>query len=134
MGINELDSLIPQYVFNKGEADSYKKICDKENAKIKSIMTEFDLSNYEVAGYKATKSVSERETLNEEMLLQIAHQHGISEIIKTKEYVDFDALEKAIYDSKISKEILLEMDKAKEVKEVITLRVTKIKEKKEDDE
>ncbi|MBO6273377.1 hypothetical protein J6O48_11445 [bacterium] len=129
----KLDTLIPQYAQNKLELDSYKKICDKENAQIKSIMAELSDNTYEAGGYRATYSVSTRETMNEEKLLEIlgdsARDMGI---IKTKEYVDFDALEKAIYDGKISDNTLLEMDKAKESKEVVTLRVTKIKKKKEE--
>lgn len=129
--LKKLDELIPQYAMNKSEMDSYKKICDKENAEIKKLMTDLVLPFYEAGEYKATCSISERESMNEEMLLEIAHHHGISEIVKTKEYIDFDALEKAIYDGKISQEILLEFDKAKEVKKVTTLRVSKIKKKKE---
>ena len=133
MKLSDLDNLIPRYAENKSELDGYKKICDKENAQIKAIMKDFVVDKYEAGGYKASYSVSTRESMNEEMLLSIAHIYGIPEIVKTKEYIDFDALEKAIYDGKISKEILLEMDRAKEVKEVVTLRVTKIKEKKEED-
>lgn len=127
--LNDLDRLIPQYALNKQEADSYKKLCDKENALIKEIMKKFVVADYTTADYKASYNVSERTSMNEEMLLEIAHNYGLSDIIKTKEYIDFDALEKAIYDGKISNEILLEMDKAKEVKEVVTLRVTKRKDK-----
>lgn len=131
MKLNDLDTLIPQYAANKNELDSYKKLCDKENAQIKAIMKDFVVTGYEAGGYKASYIVSKRETLNEEKLLEIAHQLGISEIVKTKEYIDFDALEKAIYDGRISEDIMMEMDKAKEVKEVVTLRVAKIKQKKE---
>lgn len=127
-----LDELIPQYAQNKAEMDSYKKICDSENAQIKALMADLDDPVYEAGGYKATYSVQERESMNEDILLDIAHHFGLSEIVKTKEYIDFDALEKAIYDGKISDDILLEMNKAKEVKEVVTLRVTKIKKKRED--
>lgn len=133
MKINELDTLIPQYATNKSELDGYKKICEKENVKIKELMKDLGLTNYETGKYRALYSVSERESMNEEMLLDIAHRLGISEIVKTKEYIDFDALENAIYNNRISQEALLEMDKAKEVKEVVTLRITKIK-KKENDE
>lgn len=125
--VNDLDELIPRYALNKTELDSYKKLCDRENAQIKAIMGDFALQHYESNGYKATYTVSNRESMNEDRLLEIAHQFGISEIVKTKEYIDFDALEKAIYDGKISEAILLEMDKAKESKKVITLRVSKIK-------
>jgi len=130
--MTNLDELIPQYAQNKAEMDSYKKICDSENAQIKTLMADLDDPVYEAGGYKATYSVQERESMNEDVLLDIAHHFGLSEIIKTKEYIDFDALEKAIYDGKISDDVLLEMNKAKEVKEVVTLRVTKIKKKKED--
>lgn len=128
--LNDLDTLIPQYAANKSELNDYQKLCDKENAQIKAIMKDFVVSSYEAGGYKATYTISERESLNEGMLLEIlgggARDMGI---IKTKEYVDFDALEKAIYDGLLSEETLLEMDKAKEVKEVVTLRVVKIKNK-----
>lgn len=127
MKLNDLDELIPQYAQNKAEMESYKKICDRENAEIKSIMKSFVVQTYQAGGYKASYSVSKRESMNEEMLLQIAHMHGIPEIVKTKEYIDFDALEKAIYDGKISDDILMEMDKAKETKEVVTLRISKVK-------
>ena len=131
MRLNELDTLIPQYANNKSELDGYKKICDRENAQIKAIMKDFVITNYEAGGYKASYVISERESMNEEMLLEIAHNHGISEIVKTKEYIDYDALENAIYNGRISQDILLEMNKAKEIKEVVTLRVTKVKPKKE---
>lgn len=128
-----LDELIPQYAQNKAEFDSYKKICEKENAQIKTLMSQLSDKRYETGGYRATYSVSTKETMNEARLLEIAHQYGISEIVKTKEYIDFDALENAIYNNKISKEVLLEMDTAKESKEIVTLRVTKIKKKGEEE-
>ena len=132
MKLSDLDILIPRYATNKSELDSYKKICDKENAQIKSIMKDFVITSYEAGDYKVSYVTSNRESMNEEMLLEIAHNYGIPEIVKTREYIDFDALEKAIYDGKISEEILLEMDKAKEVKEIVTLRLTKLKKKEEE--
>lgn len=129
MELKTLDTLIPQYAANKSEMDDYKKICDKENAEIKAIMKDFALQKYEAGGYKATCVVSQRENMNEERLLEIAKEFGIPDIIKVKEYVDFDALEKAIYNGIIPQDMLLAMDKAKEVKYVTTLKVSKIKPK-----
>lgn len=128
--MGKLEKLIPQYAQDKLLLDTYKKTCDAENAEIKQLMLEENKSTFEADGYIATRTVSTRETINEEMLLQIAHYYGISEIVKTKEYIDFEALEDAIYNGKISKDILIEISKAKESKEVVTLRVTKIKAKK----
>ena len=122
-----LKELITDYVANKLVADDYKKIADKQNKEIKSLMLESNTDSIETDEWKATCTVSERETINEEMLLDIIHKNVSDDlgIVKTKEYVDFDALEHAIYNDKISKEVLMEIDKARESKEVVTLRVKK---------
>lgn len=130
MKLNELDTLIPQYALNKQELDCYKKICDQENAQIKDIMRDFAVQKYEADGYKASYTVSKRETMNEDILLEIAHKYNLDCVIKTKEYIDFDELENQIYNGAITEDILMQMDKAKEIKEVVTLRVTKIKKQK----
>ena len=127
--LEKLDKLVPQYAQTKQQADTYKKQSDKENAEIKSIMTSLALQHYEAGGYKVVRSVQKRESFNEEQLIEIAHKYNIPDVIKTKEYIDFDALEKAIYDGNISQDVLLEMDKAKDVKHVVQLRISKIKEK-----
>ena len=92
-------------------------------------MKDYAAQRYEAGNYVATYSISHRDTMNEEKLLQIAHKYGIIEIVRTKEYIDFDALEKAIYKGRISSNVLLEMESAKESKEVVTLKVTKRKDK-----
>jgi hypothetical protein len=134
--MNRLDELIPRYVSNKQELDDYKKICDKENAEIKEIMSQSKLPEYEVDGYVAKYSVSKRETLNEDKLIELLKSSdidgGYNQFIKTKEYVDMDALEKAIYNDVINSDTIIAMDKCKEVKEVTTLRVSKLKKSKED--
>ena len=132
----KLDELISSYAGNKAELDFYKKVTDKENAQIKSIMIDGKVDSREVGDYKATCSVSQRESMNEEILIslftsvpgfvRITEEY---EIVKQRPYIDFDSLEKAIYDDRLDKEQLLELNKAKETKEVVTLRVTKVKKK-----
>lgn len=127
-----LDTLIPQYAENKGMLDDYKKLCDTENKQIKELMEE---GSYEAGGYKATKSIQVRESFNEDKLLsvmkQLANEYkDVSSCIKTKEYVDMDVLESIIYKQLLSNEALMEIDKCRESKEVVTLRISKIKEKK----
>ena len=123
-----LDTLIPQYAENKSMLDDYKKICDEENKKIKELMEE---GSYETGGYKATKSVQVRETMNEDKLLDVLRHYTFgAEVIKSKPYVDMDVLESLIYKGKLSKEVLMEIDKCRESKEVVTLRISKVKEKK----
>ena len=126
--MNNLEDLIIQYAHNKQEMDDYKKICDKENTQIKELMSQEGITEKEAGNYVAKYQVQKRESMNEDMLLEIAHIHGIPEIVKTKEYIDFDALEDAIYKGKIAPNILSEMNKAREVKEVKVLKITKKKE------
>lgn len=125
-----LDTLIPQYAENKSMLDDYKKICDDENKQIKDMMEE---GSYEAGGWKATKTISTRETMNEDKLLDVAKKNSyyLSDIIKTKEYIDMDKLESLLYKGNISKDVLLEIDKCRESKEVVTLRISKVKEKKD---
>ena len=125
--VNKLKELIKQYALNKSELDAYDKLCKQENAEIKTMMEELGASEVDVDDYIAKRVVQKRENMNEEMLLNIAHLYGIPEIVKTKEYIDYDALENAIYTGKLSKDIILEINKARETKEVVTLRITKKK-------
>lgn len=139
-----LDTLIPRYAENKSLQDDYKKICDEENKQIKELMTEQGLDKYETGGYKVSKSVQNRDNLNEDKVLanldadmrETFEQAGI---IKIKEYIDTDNLESLIYSltnkdddkSVQTRDNLVELlDRCTDRKEVVTLRVTKVKEKK----
>lgn len=136
-----LDTLIPQYAENKAMLDDYKKICDTENKQIKELMED---DSYEAGGYRATKSVTTRDSLNEDKIFNLLDDDlrtyfEENNIIKTREYIDTDNLEAIIYGLNNKKDIeskklltnLVELlDKCRDTKEVVTLRVTKIKEKK----
>ena len=128
----ELEKLIPVYYDNKQNLDFYKKECDAGNAEIKKIMAEQNLKDYEVDGIVAKYVIQNKESMNEEALLKLLKEKGYTDVIKTKEYVDMDALENALYHDEIDKDTVVEMDKCKEVKEVIQLRVSKKKVKKDD--
>lgn len=135
-----LDELIPAYAENKAMLDDYKKICDSENKQIKELMSE---GSYEAGGYKATKSVSTRDDIKEDKILaklsdDMRECFEVNNIIKTKEYIDMDNLESLLYslnnkkdiESKKLKDELIELlDSCTERKDVVTLRVSKIKEK-----
>lgn len=134
-----LDILIPRYFQNKQELDDYKKICDKENRQIKDSMKALGKTEYPVGDYIAKYSVQQRESMNEDVLISLftsipafKNMNTKYHIIKTKPYIDFDVLEKALYNNELSETLLTELDKAREVKEVVTLRVSKIKKKKEE--
>lgn len=129
-----LDTLIPIYAQEKEASDSLKKSVESKNADIKKLMQSQNITELEAGGYKAVCSVQQRETLNEAKLLELIKANGIAieGLVKTKEYVDMDVLEDLIYKEQIPEDVLVQMDPCIEVKEVVTLRVTKIKKKEED--
>lgn len=123
-----LDDLIPSYALNKSELDSYKKICDTENALIKSQMANLNVDSYSVGGYTAKYIVSQRVSMDEDKLLTVMKKHHISDVIKTREYVDMDALENYLYhldeDDENTKAVLNDIDLCRDVKEVISLKIS----------
>lgn len=120
---NVLNELIPAYYQNKERLDNYKKLVDRQNREIKRIME--DDKVVEIEGYKATLSISKRVDVNEEKLIDVLKNNGITDAIKTKEYVDMDTLESLIYNNKINLDVLNLIGDCKSEKEVRTLRVTK---------
>lgn len=129
----KLDELIVAFANNKKELDGYKKICDSQNANIKELMQADGLSEYVTGDYVARCTISKRESINEDKLLELSNEHiALKEAIKTKEYIDMDILEELIYAGKVDNETLIAMDKCKDVKEITTLKVTKKTKKKED--
>lgn len=124
-----LEELISAYYENKNELDSYKKICDSQNSQIKQRMSDMELDTFEFGSYKAKITVSNRETTNEDKLLAVMKRYGITDAIKTKEYVDMDALENYLYHNVTSAELANDIDACIERKEVKSLKVTYKKEK-----
>jgi hypothetical protein len=124
-----LEELIPLYGEQNTECNLLKKKVADLNSKIKAAIhaTSKENSDIEVSGWKCSLIVSDASEFNEERLIEFCKAHDIK-AVKKREYVDSEALEKLIYNGKISKELLVEMDKCKDVKTKETLRCVKIKE------
>ena len=118
--IKQLQELIPIYHANKLELDSYKKLTDKDNKKIKELMLGNDINEVIAGDVKATLSISCKYDFIEDKLLDTLKQLGITDVIETKEIVNMDALESAIYNGRLSAAVL---DTCREKKETVTLRV-----------
>lgn len=127
-----LDKLIVKYASDKAELKLLTEETDAANAEIKRRMREAKESVHEVDGWVATYTTSNRESMNEVRLLDILKKRKIPNVIKTKEYVDMDALEKYLYNNATSTEFMTELNSCKTSTEVITLRVTKKKAKKKE--
>ena len=82
-----LDTLITRYAKNKTELDSYKKLCEADNKEIKSHLERIGEAEHSANGYTAKRIVVEKESLNEDRLLEVLKKHAVQGIIKTKEYV-----------------------------------------------
>lgn len=123
-----LEELIPIYGENNTEYNSLKKIVAEESAEIKELLKAKKLDEKTVDGWTAKVTVKRSESFNENKLLAVVKELGLQEqLVKTKEYVDTDALEELIYNGTITQDMLLRIAYAKEVKETRALTVKKIK-------
>ena len=118
--------------------DKYKELKDKENAfkkqtldlgnNIKGYMYENNMTSANSEKYTATLSCTEKGSLNEDFAIEIIKENLggalLSSVIKQKEYIDEDALEKLVYNGDFD---INKLAKAKIVKETYTLRVNKKK-------
>ena len=123
----DLNVLVEAYAVNKNELDSYKQLCDEENKQIKAIMAEQSLDKFESDNYVAKITIQNRKSLNEEAAIEVLKNANVEGVIKTKEYIDFDALENAIYHERIDNDTLGLLGACETVNKVTTLKLTKRK-------
>lgn len=121
-----LKTLVNRYIKNKETLDEYKKSVDKDNKAIKTKMKEQNISEYSVEGYTAKVVESTRDSLNEEKMIEIAKKYNIN-IVKTREYIDTDALEVLIYKGLIPSDVISQLTDCIVRKPISTLRISKIK-------
>ena len=125
-GVEKLNHLVTDYIFNKDREKEFKDLASAQNTEIKVIMNTFNLDSYETDTGKVTLSERKTEDFVEEKLIEFLKARGLADnIVKTKEYVDFDALESAIYHEKITGDDLKDMSECKEVKTTQILRIKK---------
>lgn len=128
-GEQELIELVPLYYENKSTADKFKKVADKYNLTIKEVMRNNDIPEFIAGDLKASVSVTPKEDFNElqaiEILRKSVSPEIFNQVVKTKEYLDFDSLEALAYNNQVDVSILAPCTTPKEP--TITLRVTKVK-------
>ena len=123
--------------FNLSEMiDTYKALKDKENAlkkannelneTIKIYMQEHDMTSANTKNWTDTLSWTKKESLNEDLAIEIIKKNLggalLSSVIKQKEYIDEDALEKLVYNGDFD---IAKLEKAKITKVTTTLRIKK---------
>lgn len=133
--LNKLDALIPQFAESKELSDKWTKVCESYKQDIKDIMADLVIQHRTVGDYTVKRVVQEKQSFNEPLLIEIIKRIAPDlGLIKTKEYVDMDALEAAIYNDELSKEDLLEIQKAKDTKLITQLRISKARKRKNEEE
>lgn len=121
-----LDSTINCFYEDKKLADKYKKSSEAYNAQIKELMSTMKTTMFETSTGLIAKLITQnRESFIDELLLAKIKELDIPGIIKTKEYVDMDALENAIYNGQLNAS---ELSSCREIKQVVTLKVSQKKE------
>ena len=123
---DELYDLVTDYIDNKALEAKYKSLASSDNTKIKQIMTSKNLTSFSCNSGTVTLSERKSESFNEDELIEFLMSKGHDgDIVKTKRYVDYDALESAIYHEKLSKDDVKELDKYKEIKVTQVLNIKK---------
>ena len=124
----DLSKAIDKYKESKDKENALKKANNELNENIKTYMQEHDMESANSEKYTATLSCTKKESLNEDLAIEIIKENLggalLSSVIKQKEYIDEDALEKLVYNGDFD---INKLAKAKIVKETYTLRVTKKK-------
>ena len=124
----DLSKAIDSYKESKDKENSLKKANNELNETIKTYMQKHGMTSANSEKYTATLSSTKKESLNEDLAIEIIKENLggalLSSVIKQKEYIDEDALEKLVYNGDFD---ITKLAKAKIVKETYTLRVVKKK-------
>ena len=124
----DIDSLIDGYKASKDKENALKKSNADVSDKIKSYFIDKGIDKHSTDLYTATVTTTNKESLNDELAIEIIKENLdgalLKSVIKQKEYIDEDALEKLVYNGDFD---ITKLEKAKIVKHVTTLRVVKKK-------
>jgi hypothetical protein len=121
-----LKELIRLFYNDKQQLDQYKKSTEEYNKDIKNAMKELGYDKFETDDYVAKVTIQKRESFIDEKLIAKLKELNVTTPIKTIEVVDMDELENVIYNGQLDAS---ELSSCKQVKEVVTLKVSERKDK-----
>ena len=125
----DLSKEIDSYKENKDLENKLKKSNTEAGNKIKAYFNEKGITNASSEKYTATVTTTTKSTLNEDLAIEIIKENLggalLKSVIKQKEYIDEDALEKLVYNGDFD---ITKLEKAKIDTTTQTLRITKKKE------
>ena len=121
-----ISEIIDKYKRDKDMENHLKKLNTENGTKIKEYFDKHGISSFDTDTCTATVSTSKSESLNDDLAIEIIKEHlgGVllASVVKKKEYIDEDALEKLVYNGDFDISLL---EKAKIVKVTKTLRISK---------
>lgn len=127
----DLSKAIDLYKENKDLENKLKKSNTEAGNLIKQYFNEKGITSASSEKYTATVTTTTKSTLNEELAIEIIKENLggalLRSVIKKKEYIDEDALEKLVYNGNFD---ITKLEKAKIDTTTQTLRITKKKEDK----
>lgn len=106
-----IEELVNNYAEKKAEFARVKRETEELNRKIKEEITS-EVGNGAYLGEKYTVSTTEinNDKLNEQLLISMLRENCTEELctklIKTKEYIDMDALEDSLYNRELSADLV----------------------------
>ncbi len=125
----DLSKIIDEYKESKDKENALKKVNNGLSDSIKGYMYEHNMRSADSEKYTATLTKTDKESLNEDLAIELIKENLegalLNTVIKTKEYIDEDALEKLVFNGQFD---ISKLEKAKITKTSYTLRVTRRKE------
>lgn len=97
----DLSKAIDEYKESKDKENALKKVNDRMGKDIKQYMIDNDMTKANGEKYTVTMSKTVKQKLNEDLAIEIIKENLdgalLASVIKQKEYIDEDALEKLVY-------------------------------------
>lgn len=131
---NNLIKTIDDLARDKAEKTKLEGIIKKASDFVKKKFEELEINEYSTNDFRAYLQYSNKIDMDEDKIIEILKENckksDLKNVIKIKEYVDFDALESLIYNGGIPAE---KLESAQTVKTTISLYTKPIKKEKEDE-
>ena len=124
----DLSKAIDEYKESKDKENALKKANDRMGKDIKKYMLDNDMTKANGEKYTVTMSKTVKQKLNEDLAIEIIKENLdgalLASVIKQKEYIDEDALEKLVYNGDFD---ITKLAKAEINTTTYTLRTSVIK-------
>lgn len=125
MNKTEITEAVNTYLELKPEEKALSDKIGKLNKAIKDYMISNTEDNISTDVGSVNLSTRKKEVWDEDSMIAYIKSLGLRGIVKKKEYIDFDALESALYHDKFNDEQKSELNKFKTVNETYVLTIGK---------